>query len=133
MKFFKYLVVSLLIGTAFFSFSSCKKNSDNINHPLEGKWVGSYGFGNETPHAFFSFNIKPGGVIEELSQSGESKGDGTWSINGTTFSATYQWDAPLNTIYSVVAVYDASKGKLTGSWGYNSSSTNGGFWEQSRQ
>jgi hypothetical protein len=133
MKFLRFFVVATLICAAIFSFSSCKKNSDNTSHPLEGKWVGTYGFGNETPHVYYAFKIQSNGTLEELNQAGNSKGSGTWKLNGNTFTATYQWKAPMNSIYTVVATYDAATQKLTGTWGYENDGTNGGAWEQSRQ
>ena len=134
MKVFKFLIVALLISAAFFTASCSKKNSEEIPvHPLAGKWVGTYGFGNESPTIFYSFNIKSNNVIEELNPSGNSKGSGTWQLNGNTFTAQYQWKEPLNTIYSVTATYDKATGKLTGTWGYDDDPDNGGLWEQTKQ
>lgn len=131
MKFCKFLIVALLASAAI--FSSCKKNSDNVNHhPLEGQWIGTYGFGNDVPAVYYSFDIKSDGTIDELNQYGNSKGGGTWSLNGNSFAATYQWKAPMNTVYSVVGTYDAAQGKITGTWGYGTNTTNGGLWEQTK-
>jgi hypothetical protein len=135
MKFMKFSVMALTMAITFFS---CKKDSDSVakNTPtpgIEGKWIGKYGFGNETPGIFYSFNIKPGGVIEELNKSGYSKGSGTWNLNGTTFTATYQWGAPYYSFYSVSATYNEATHKLTGTWGYDNSATDGGLWEQTKQ
>jgi hypothetical protein len=132
MKFIKLFILGLIVSTVFLS---CKKDNTGAtaSKSLQGKWVGTYGFGNETPHVFYSFNIKASGVIEELSQAGNSKGSGTWNLNGNSFTATYQWKSPMNTVYSVVAIYDPATGKLTGTWGYDNNNTNGGLWEQSRQ
>jgi hypothetical protein len=131
-KFLKFSIVALLMSVAIFS---CKKDSDNVssNPSIQGDWVGKYGFGNETPDIYYRLNIKAGGVIEELNQAGSSKGSGTWSLNGTTFTAHYQWKAPMNTVYSVAATYNEATGKLSGTWGYDNSATDGGLWEQSKQ
>ena len=135
MKFLKFFIVTLLVSTAFFS---CKKdNNDDFKTPsntaIEGKWVGKYGYQNDAPTIYYCLNVKPGGVIEELNSSGESKGSGTWTLNGNTFTAKYQWKAPLNTIFSVVASFDPATGKLSGTWGWNDNATTGGKWEQSKQ
>lgn len=136
MKFLKFFIIALLMSTAFFS---CKKdnNDDFTTTPpstaIEGKWVGKYGYQNDAPTIYFCLNVKPGGVIEELNTSGESKGSGTWSMNGNTFTAKYQWKAPLNTIFSVVATYDPASGKLVGTWGWNDNATSGGKWENNKQ
>lgn len=135
MKFLKFFIVALLLSTAFFS---CKKdNNDDFtptpsNSAIEGKWVGKYGYQNDAPTIYFCLNVKPGGIIEELNSSGESKGSGTWSMNGNTFTAKYQWKAPLNTIFSVIATYDPATGKLSGTWGWNDNATTGGKWENSK-
>ena len=135
MKFLKFFIVALLLSTAFIS---CKKdNNDDFtptpsNSAIEGKWVGKYGYQNDAPTIYFCLNVKPGGIIEELNSSGESKGSGTWSMNGNTFTAKYQWKAPLNTIFSVIATYDPATGKLSGTWGWNDNATTGGKWENSK-
>jgi hypothetical protein len=133
MKFLKLPILALFLSAVFFS---CKKDSDSVPQPapgIAGDWIGKYGFGNETPAIYFRFNIKSNGEIEELNSSGNSKGGGTWNLNGTTFTATYQWKAPLNTKYKVAATYDAATNKLSGTWGYDNNATNGGLWEQTKQ
>lgn len=135
MRFFKFFIVALFLSTAIFS---CKKDdNDNFTSPsntaIEGKWVGKYGYQNEAPSIYYCLNVKPGGIIEELNSSGVSKCiSGTWSLNGNTFTAKYQWKAPLNTTFSVVATFDPSTGKLVGTWGYDNNATNGGKWENSK-
>jgi hypothetical protein len=134
MKLLKFSIVALLMSVAFFS---CKKDSDDIisHNPapgIQGNWVGKYGFGNETPGIYYRFSVQAGGLIDELNSSGVSKGGGTWTLNGTTFTAQYQWKAPMNTIYKVVATYNEAAHKLSGTWGYGNSSPNGGLWEQTK-
>ena len=134
MKFLKFSVLTLVTAIVLFS---CSKNSDDVTHNpppgIEGDWIGKYGFGNETPSVYFRFSIQANGKIDELNASGASKGGGTWELNGTSFTAHYQWKAPLNTIYTVAATYNEATHKLSGTWGYNSSATNGGLWEQTKQ
>jgi hypothetical protein len=135
MKFLKFSIVAFFASVVLFS---CSKNSDDVTHNeptpgIQGDWIGKYGFGNETPAVYFRFKIQAGGVIDELNSSGNSKGGGTWSLAGTSFTAHYQWKAPLNTIYTVAATYNEATHKLTGTWGYDNSATNGGLWEQTKQ
>jgi hypothetical protein len=131
MKFVKFSILALMMSAVFFS---CKKDSDSIdNTGIQGDWIGKYGFGIGTPDIYYRFKIQSGGVIEELSSSGNSKGSGTWSLNGTTFTAHYQMKAPLNAIYTLAATYNKSTKKLTGTWGYDNNATNGGLWEQTKQ
>lgn len=135
MKFLKFAIVALLMSAAF---SSCKKDNDNdftppSNKTIEGKWVGKYGYDNDAPSIYYCLNVKSAGIIEELNSSGASKcTSGTWSLNGNQFSAKYQWKAPLNTIFSVVATYDPATGKLSGTWGWGDNTTGGGKWETNK-
>lgn len=127
MKVF-YLFTFLVLSTV--SFIACSKEEDE-GHPtdtVEGLWIGTYGFGSESPDIFFSFNIKPGGVIEELNSNQLVKGSGTWELDDDDFTASYQWGAPYFTSFSVMATFDKSKGRLTGFWGYDDSAIDGGKW-----
>jgi hypothetical protein len=135
MKFIKLSILTLLTSVVLLS---CSKNSDDVipHNPapgISGDWIGKYGFGNETPAVYFRFNIQADGKIDELNSSGNSKGGGTWELNGASFTAHYQWKAPMNTIFSVAATYNEATHKLTGTWGYDNSTTNGGLWEQTKQ
>jgi hypothetical protein len=138
MKFTKHFFVTLLFATVVVS-SSCNKKSDDVqqaptgNQSIAGKWVGAYGFGNNNPAIYYSFNVKADGTIEELSQSGQSEGSGTWKLTGNSFTAKYQWNAPFNTVFSVEGTYNSSTKKLTGTWGYDNNATDGGKWEQTKQ
>ena len=118
-------------------FVSCSKDNDSTppvpTDSIEGVWQGKYGYDNESPSINYIFNIKPGGVIEELNSSGASKGSGTWTLSGTEFTAHYQWKAPLLTVFTVKATFDKSTSKLTGTWGYNNSNNNGGKWTMTRK
>jgi hypothetical protein len=87
---------------------------------------------NNPPSIYYRLNVKHGGAIEELNSGGLSKGSGTWNLNGNTFTAHYQWKAPLNTVFTIAATYDAASKKLVGTWGYDNSATDGGKWEATR-
>lgn len=125
MKFVKFSIVALLMPVIFFS---CKKDNDTVK-PVEGNWNGLYGFGIDPPSISYKLNIKHDGTIEELNASGNVKGSGTWNFNGNTLTGHYQWKAPLNTVFSIIATYDPATNKLTGTWGYDNSATDGGKWE----
>lgn len=129
MKFAKLALITLF---APLLFASCSKDNDETVKPVEGNWNGSYGFGIDPPAISYKLNIKHGGVIEELNISGQVKGSGSWSFNGNTLTAHYQWKAPLNTVYSITANYDPATKKLVGTWGYDNSSTDGGKWEATK-
>lgn len=137
MKTIKMLAPVLIVVSTL--FTACKKDgTDPAPTPtstdkIEGVWQGKYGFGNETPGVTYIFNIKPGGVIEELNTAGNSKGSGTWTLNGTTFTAQYQWKAPYNTIFKVSATFTKSTSNLSGTWGYDNSATDGGKWTMTKK
>lgn len=121
----------------FITASSCSKKSDpapaSTSTSLQGVWVGKYGFDNENPHVFYSFNIKANGIIEELNSTGEVKATGTWKLDNNIFTAKYINVAPSTSKYSVIGAFNSSMGKILGNWGYESSATNGGTWEMARK
>jgi len=115
---------------------ACSKNTDDkpsSTTTIEGIWVGKYGTGSNNPSTFFSFNIKAGGVIEELAENGTVKGTGTWKLENNILSATYTWAPPANTKFSVLGAFDAAKGEIVGDWGYGTSPTNGGLWDMTKK
>jgi len=125
MKFVKLSIIALLMPVCLLA---CKKDSKAAS-PVEGKWSGVYGNDNDIPTILYKLNIKPGGIIEEINAAGEVKGTGTWSLKGNTFVAHYQWKAPLNTFFTIAATFDPATNKLTGTWGFDNSATDGGKWE----
>lgn len=129
MKFARLALIALMMPVVFIS---CSKDNDEIAQPVEGKWNGLYGFDNDAPSISYKLNVKHGGVIEELNSSGQVKGSGSWNFNGNTLSAHYQWKSPLNTVYTITAVFDPATQKLTGTWGYDNSATDGGKWEATK-
>ena len=128
MKFLKLCAAALFM---LLIFLSCKKDADSIL-PVEGSWVGFYGNDNEVPSTFYKLNINHGGVIEELSASGEVKGSGNWTMKGNSFTAHYQWKAPHNTFFTITGQLDPNSRKLVGTWGFDNSATDGGRWEATR-
>ena len=130
MKISKFILVAI---TAIIGFASCSKDKADTaqNTSIEGRWVGTY-VNNASGNTFYySFNIKPGGVIEELNQSGQKLGAGTWELQNDILSAEYIWTSGSK--YSVLAAFNKSQGKLLGDWGYGNSATNGGTWQMTKQ
>lgn len=135
MKIFKTLVLAIMLGA---TFVSCSKDDDSAtqtqNTGIEGKYVGKYGFDSETPSEDFILNIKSGGVFQEIgTNSGNPTGQGTWQLNGNKLTADYKMlFAPYNE-YRVSLTYDATSKKLTGTWGFDGSYTDGGKMEVKKQ
>ncbi len=125
----KFLRVVTIMLLATFTFVSCKKDNDvkPAASSVEGMYSGKSGFGNDVPSEDQKYNIKAGGVFQEIgTNSGAVIGQGTWQMNGNTLTATYSivW-SPFST-YSVSATFDPATGKLTGTWGYDNNSSDGG-------
>jgi len=129
MKISKFILVAI---AAIIGLASCSKDKADTaqNTIIEGRWVGTH-VNNASGNTFYySFNVKPGGVIEEINQSGQKIGEGTWKLENDILTAAYTW--PSGSKYSVIAFYK-STAKLLGDWGYGSSATNGGTWQMNKQ
>ena len=125
MKFLKFAIIALLLPTVFLA---CKKESATTEPgPVEGTFIGKYGFGNEVPDKNYSLNLKGNGTIQELGQSsGNPTGEGTWKLNGNNFTASYKMlNAPFSD-YFIVAVFNPASGTLSGTWGYETGGSDGG-------
>jgi len=125
--------IILVAAVALTGFISCKKDKDDVSSKqttIEGVWVGTY-VNNASGNSFFySFNIKPGGIIEEINPSGQKIGQGTWELENDILSAHYQWTSGSK--YSVIGAFYKEQGKLLGDWGYGTSATNGGTWQMTK-
>jgi hypothetical protein len=126
MKIAKIILMAAVVLTGFVS---CKKDKTETSKAttIEGVWVGSYVNDASGNSFFYSFNIKPGGVIEELNSAGEKLGQGTWKLENEILTATYTWTGGSK--YSILAAFYKNEGKLLGDWGYGNSTTNGGSWQ----
>ena len=125
---FAITAVVLLVSSFI---SSCKKDKAEVpvsQSSIEGKWTGNKGYGNDVPDNDLLLNINPGGVIQETNTAGLVKGSGTWTLTGTSFTAHYQFKAPLNTKYLLKGTYDKSTGKITGTWNFDDGGSDEGNW-----
>ncbi|HET6722304.1 MAG TPA: hypothetical protein VFH07_06115 [Chitinophagaceae bacterium] len=133
MKKEKMALIALVIATGFVA---CNKDSDDevIISPVEGTYTGKYGFGTDAPDLDFKFKVSPGGMFQEIGgSSGDVTGQGTWTLNGNTLSATYTMlFSPFNK-YSVSGTYDPATKKMNGTWGYDNNPSDGGKIEMAKQ
>ena len=127
MKITRIILIALMAVT---TMVSCSKNHDKT-YSIEGLWEGTYVNQASGSTFFFSFNIKPGGVIEEINSSGQKIGEGTWELENNILLAHYSW--PGGASYTVVGAFDSSEGRILGDWGYGSSSTDGGTWQMTKK
>lgn len=132
MKFMKGACMALVVLLTF----ACSKSTDKpaAATTIEGVWTGKYGTGNNKPSSFYSFNIKAGGVIEELDANGAVKGKGTWKLdNNKILMVSYNYLPPANTKFSVIGAFNGEDGRILGNWGYGESVTDGGSWEMTKK
>ena len=128
MKISKIILIAAVFLTGFMS---CKKDKAEQSTSIEGRWVGSYVNEASGNSFYYSFNIKPGGVIEELNAAGQKLGQGTWKLESNIMTAKYAWSSGGG--FSIIAAFNKENGKLLGDWGYGNSATNGGTWEMQKQ
>jgi hypothetical protein len=134
MKILKLALIALVFTS---TFAACKKDHDKStqsNPTMQGVYAGKFGYGVDTPDEDFKFAIKANGVFQELSvNNGNATGQGTYTMNGNSFTATYNmlW-APYNK-YSVAGTFNPSTGKIVGTWGYDNSTTDGGKIDMAKQ
>ena len=124
MKMLKSLTLIVLFLPLVFA---CSKSNDAPSpaESMHGKWIGTYGFDNENPTHYFSLNIKPGGIFQELNGSGVAKGQGSWILQGNVIKANWKMlFAPYNE-YSASISLNAS-GQIIGTWGYDKDPSDGG-------
>ena len=134
MKILTTAIIALCISAAFIS---CKKDHDqstNSNPAIQGIYSGKFGYGNDTPAEEFKFAIKANNVFQELSvNNGNPTGQGTYTLNGNSFTATYNMlFSPFNQ-YSVSGTFNPSTGKITGTWGYDNNPSDGGKIDMTKQ
>ena len=122
-KKFLFLFFSLSIF-----FISCSKESDDtikdVVYPITGFWVGTYTVDNlNQPPLYFAFSIQSDSTIIIQGQGGDGKTYyqyGTWSLSGTSFSASATTTDPEYLNSGVVETFTANfdnKGKLaSGVW-----------------
>jgi hypothetical protein len=129
------LFKSMLLLVLFISvFASCKKDHDEpAAKPIEGLYVGKYGFDNDTPDQDYKLNIKTGGVIQEIGiHSGTVIAQGTWQVNGNKITASFTSVFAPYYHTAISATFESSTGKLTGTWG-DATPTDGGKIDMKRQ
>jgi hypothetical protein len=101
------------------SLNSCKKDSTApTNYSIEGLWTGTSENATSGPQ-FYSLSIKPGGTItfEGIGANQQHFGTGTWTLNGTAFTASvttlYGISSNVGTKQTLTADFNASTGTLS--------------------
>ncbi|MFT3681209.1 MAG: hypothetical protein QM791_13115 [Ferruginibacter sp.] len=126
--------LKITIAVLFFSaiFTACKKEKaapTAQESAITGTWEGKYGYGTNDSQFFYSFKVKPDGTMQEIDAFGDIAGEGTWTLNGNTFTATHHFLSPYNKIFISTATFDpATKKLVNGSWKYSDKPANEGKW-----
>ena len=97
-----------------------------INPAVTGTWKGTWGYADNSTTNFLSYQLNNDGTMLLLSQVGATEARGTYTFVNNILTASYSYLG--GGAYSASGVFDASTGKLTGTWGRNSSATDGGKW-----
>ncbi len=129
MKFSKNIFLAIIAITTVL-FSCSKDKNDQPPATIEGRWVGTYVNEASGNSFYYSFNIKPGGIIEEVNSAGQKIGEGNWEIANDILTAEYSWSNGDD--FSVIAAFYKNERKLLGDWGYGNSATNGGTWQMTK-
>lgn len=128
----KQFTFSILVLIVISLFIACKKdNTLEVPKPAEGiagVWVGEYDYYDGEISYYYSFEIKADGKMKEISYTHEIAGEGTWTLTGNLFMATYTSTGAAGKIYSVKATYDPVAKKFTGSWGKGNKTDTGDFY-----
>lgn len=126
-----------IAAMALFTFSSCKKNKDEITPAAPtaaGVWAGKYGVGNDVPVSYFSFIINDNGTMQV--KSGEvnnpSLGTGTWKITDGIFTGVYFYNGYPSDKYNVSAKINLVNNTMEGSWGSGETDADDGTFTMTR-
>ena len=95
---------------------------------FKGYWLGYYGSGAEAPNNDYLMVFEENGkftVAAHATLYGSSPASGTYSFFGNTVMGSYSY-LGSSSVYSFVATCNAVNKRITGTWGYGSSNSNGG-------
>lgn len=113
------LFAALLIG----GLASCGKEDDNA--AIIGTWEGTWGFDLDEPTYYEKWEIKKGGEMVAFNSNGGKMATGSWKVEGFNFKAEYTTETSHNT-YLFSGLYSDVGEEITGNWGAEPSSTDGG-------
>jgi hypothetical protein len=111
----------LFIFLSFAVLQSCKKDDVAVpNYPIEGLWIGTYDIieAVESGHSFYySFYIRRDDSIQVQGVGADGNtyyAIGTWSLNDSTFNASFTTtnSSQQGVVQNATAVYDKKKGLL---------------------
>lgn len=113
----KFLTRLLMIAISSILLFSCAKEKEE---PIiiTGFWQGKIGEGTNPPSGQYAVQIYPDGKIERINSNGTATAEGTWTLEGKKFTASYQFKNG-NTQVTIDGQYNRSSKKLSGNWSNN--------------
>ena len=138
MKNFKTILIYsfLILGLAILNFSCKKKTDTPINNV--GSYVGTYDFTGDNIPFSISFNLKADNTVDVIAFNSATQqnvnGSGTYTLSANnTFEASITTTGNVISAQSFTGTFDPTTNKLTGTWGFTPSKTNGGTWVLTKQ
>jgi hypothetical protein len=116
-KALSFICIVLSLAT----LHSCSKDKVSVSHyPIEGLWIGTYDIieALESGHSFYySFFIRRDDSIQVQGVGADGNtyyAIGTWSLNDSTFNATFTTtnSSQQGVVQSATAIYDKEAGLL---------------------
>ncbi|MBC7901899.1 MAG: hypothetical protein H7Y27_00690 [Gemmatimonadaceae bacterium] len=122
MKTLNIRTVAAFLFVTMITLASCSKKKDDVvvpPSPMEGTWVGKWGFNNAVPANHFVLVIKNDGTltVKEGNAINPNVGTGTWTLSESTFKATYSYTDSKDSKLALAAKLSDDKTQLAGSWG----------------
>ncbi len=128
----KKTIMLSIIGISIIGFfSACKKSDPSPT--IVGFWAGKYSFNNTNPSHGYAFLFRSNGTVRVFDASdtttltNASKAEGTYSISGSTVTATYKYTGASSS-FSTSCTVNMQYTFLSGTWGTTPSVTSGGFF-----
>lgn len=118
------IALLLVLTTAFFS---CKKDNKDTKPVFvtEGTYVGKIGSGVQIPNGHFSIQLKSGGLLDRINESGTVSATGTWQRNGSAFTAHYETSNGVKV--DLTGTITESQKRIQGNW-ENNNGVSGSFY-----
>ncbi len=132
MKTYKFL--AFVVGMAIVGFVACKKDDPQPAPSMVGFWQGKYGTSNNYPTNGYAFLFRSDGTVRVFNDSDTTsaavgRGEGIYSILGSTVTAKYTYFGPGGATFSVSGMVNSSFTFLEGTWGPgDNTSGNGRFF-----
>lgn len=94
-----------------------------------GKWMGTFGHGENSNTDFYSFQLNADGTMQVLNNVGGTIANGKYTISRNVITGSYTYsDGPVFSFTGTVA-----NNTMSGTWGSVNSVNNGGKWMMTKE